>query len=229
MTPSETATLRVAHLSPDAPNVDVYVDESAVLEDVSFGTVSDYLALEPGAHTVEITAAGEPDTSVFQGEVSLEEGQAYTAAAIGEVGEMGDQPFEVLVLEDDTSSPSSDTDRIRLLHASPDAPAVDVTVASGDVLFDGIAYGESSTVEVPAGDYTLEIREDTEGNDGDVVAEFDVSLTGGVAYSAFAAGYLTPDDAPVNTPLDLVVVQDSDGMSDDGDETGTPTPTSTPA
>ncbi|MCL7418259.1 MAG: DUF4397 domain-containing protein, partial [Halalkalicoccus sp.] len=35
----EMAMVRVAHLSPDAPNVDVYVDDQAVLEDVPYRTV----------------------------------------------------------------------------------------------------------------------------------------------------------------------------------------------
>jgi hypothetical protein len=200
--------VRVAHLSPNAPNVDVYVDDAAVLEDVPFGAVSGYLEVPAGDRTVEITAAGDPDTSVFDGAVPVAADMSYTVAAAGELGDTVDQPFEPLVLADDNSDPGSDTARLRVVHASPDAPAVDVTVASsGDALFDGVPFGESGYVEVPAGDYTVEIRGDTEGNDGDVVASFDVSLAGGQVYTAFAAGYLAPEgDAP---GFDLVVAQDT--------------------
>lgn len=86
-TPAGTATVRVAHMSPNAPNVDVYVDGSAVLEDVAFGAVSSSLELPAGGHQVEITAAGDPDASVFSGPV--------TVAA--------DQAFEPLIMEDDNS------------------------------------------------------------------------------------------------------------------------------
>ncbi|MFB6252105.1 MAG: DUF4397 domain-containing protein, partial [Halobellus sp.] len=205
------ASVRVAHLSPNAPNVDVSVDGSAVLEDVAFGVTSSYLDVPAGTRTVEITAAGDPDTSVFQGDVTVESGQPYTFAAVGEIGEMADQPFEPLVLEDGNSAPGGDTARLRVVHASPDAPAVDVTVAAGDLLFDGVPYGGSGYVEVPGGDYTVEIRGDTESNDGDVVADFDVSLNGGTVYTAFAAGYLSPDDEPDDTPFDLLVAQDASG------------------
>jgi len=211
-TPSGSGNVRVAHLSPNAPNVDVYVDGSAVLEDVPFGAVSDYLEVPAGDREVEITAAGDPDTSVFSGTLTIAADTDYTVAAVGEIGDGADQAFEPLVLQDDTSDPGGDTARVRLVHASPDAPAVDVTLASsGDALFDGVAFGETGTVEVPAGDYTLQVRGDTDGNDGDVVAEFDVSLAGGQAYTAFAAGYLSPDDEPADTPFDLVVAQDTDG------------------
>lgn len=209
-TDSGMAMVRVAHLSPNAPNVDVYVDGNAVLEDVAFGAVSDYLELAAGAHTVEITAAGDAETSVFEGEVPVEADMDYTIAAIGELGDEGDKPFEPLILQDENEAPGDDMAKVRAVHASPDAPAVDITVASsGDTLFDGVPYGESGYVEVPAGDYTLQIRGDTEGNDGDVAAEFDVSVEGGQVYSAFAAGYLTPDDEPADTPFDLIVTQDT--------------------
>jgi hypothetical protein len=220
-TAAGTASLRVAHLSPNAPNVDVYVDGSAVLEDVAFGTVSGYLDAPAGDREVEITAAGDADTVVFSGAVPVEADTAYTVAAVGEIGDDADEPFEPLVLTDDNSDPGGDTARVRLVHASPDAPAVDVTVASsGDALYDGVEFGDSGYVEVPAGDYTLEIRGDTESNDGDVVADFDVSLAGGEVYTAFAAGYLTPDDEPADTPFDLLVAQDTGdgGMVDVSDD-----------
>ncbi len=212
-TPMGTAAVRVGHLSPNAPNVDVYVDGSAVLEDVAFGAVSGYLDVPAGDRSVEITPAGSPDTAVFSGTIPVEADTAYTIAAIGEVGDEADQAFEPLILEDDNSDPGDETARVRLVHASPDAPAVDVTVASsGDALYDGVAYGESGYVEVPAGAYTLQVRGDTEGNDGDVVAEFDLDLAGGQVYTAFAAGYLSPDDEPADTPFDLYIAQDAGGQ-----------------
>jgi hypothetical protein len=180
---------------------------------VPFGAVSDYLEVPAGARTVEITAAGNPDTSVFEGGVTVEGGQAYTIAAAGEIGDGADEAFAPLVLEDDNATPGADTARLRLIHVSPDAPAVDVTAEStGDALFDGIAYTESGSVEVPANDYTVQVRGDTESNDGDVVDDFDVGLEGEQVYTAFAAGYLTPDDEPADTPFDLIVAQNTDGM-----------------
>jgi hypothetical protein len=158
---------------------------------------------------VTITAAGDESTVAFEGDVTVEAGTSYTVAAIGELTSE-DSEFRPLVLEDDVSDPGGDTARVRVVHASPDAPAVDVTVsASGDAIVDGAAFGDTATVEVPANDYTLQIRGDTESNDGDVVADFDVSLNGGTVYTAFAAGYLTPDDEPADESFDLLVTQDA--------------------
>ena len=202
-----TASLRVAHLSPDAPNVDVYVDEDPVLEDVPFGNFSDYLGLEPGTYGVQITAAGDPDTVVFDEDVELTEG-SFTAAALGELEETN-QPFSVEVFEDDLSDPGEEA-RVRAIHASPDAPNVDITAAGGEEpLFADVGFGEAGATTVPAGSYTLEIR--AAGEEGDPVATFDVDLASGTVYTAAAAGYLDPAAAPADVPFDLLVVTDSEG------------------
>ncbi len=207
-TESETANVRVAHFSPDAPNVDVYVDGSQALGDVPFGAVSSYLELSTGSRTVEITAAGDRETVAFDSDVELG-ARDYTIAAVGELADE-DTEFRPLVLEDDNSDPGEDTARVRLVHASPDAPAVDVTLAAnGDALYDGVGFGEAGYVEVPAGTYTLQVRGDTETNDGDVVAEFDVELAGNTVYTGFAGGYLTPGDDPTDEAFDLTLSVDA--------------------
>ncbi|WP_240334602.1 DUF4397 domain-containing protein [Halorussus sp. MSC15.2] len=205
---SGAAQVRVAHLSPDAPAVDVLVDGSVALEGVEYGTVSDYLQVPAGEHTVTIRTA-ENETVVFEGNVSVEAGTMYTVAAIGEVSE---DTFRPAIFTDDVEV-SEGNASVRLIHASPDAPAVDVTVAgSGAVLYDNVTFGNATDyVEVPAGDYTLEVRPATENNDGEVVTTFDVSLESGTAYSAIASGYLTPDDEPADVPFDLIVATDAGG------------------
>jgi hypothetical protein len=200
--------LRVGHLSPDAPNVDVYVDGNAVLEDVPFGAFSDYLELEVGDHDIQITAAGDPETVVYDETVEIGEG-SFTAVALGELSEEN-QPFSVEILEDDLGDPGEQA-RVRALHASPDAPNVDITIAStGDVLFGDVPFGGSATNTVEPGQYTLEFRPATAENDGEVVATFDVDIAAGMVYTAAAAGYLQPDAAPGDEPFDLIVTVDNE-------------------
>jgi hypothetical protein len=67
---------------------------------------------------------------------------------------------------------------------------------------------------VPGGEYTLELRPDTEDNDGDVVAAFDVRVEGGRAYSTFATGYLDPSGE--QPAFDLLAAVDGRTGSGDG-------------
>jgi len=211
---SQMANVRVAHLAPDAPNVDVYVDDEAVLEDVSFSTISDYLELEAGTYDVQITEAGTEE-AVYDESLEVEAAN-YTVAAVGEISEEN-QPFAVEVYEDDLSDPGESA-RLRGIHAAPDAPAVDIAdEETGDLLFEDLAFGEDQTGDAPPGDYTLEIF--PTGEDEDPVATFDASVEAGSVYTAFVVGYLEPDDAPADEELSVEVVEDSAGM-DLGSEDG---------
>jgi len=173
------AAVRVAHFSPDAPNVDVYVDDNRVLADVAYGDVTPYLEIEPGTYAVTITAAGDPETVAFEGDVTF--GAAfYTVAAIGE---LGPETFQPAVLVDAGSALA------RLVHAAPDAPAVDV-YADDTLLFEDVSFTDSTDyVPVPAGQYTLSVRP---AGGTEAVASFDATLERGTAYTAYAIGYLEP-------------------------------------
>ncbi len=124
----DVGAFRVAHTSPDAPNVDIYFDEQAVIEDLAFREVSPYEEVEPGTYQVQVTAADDPDTVVFDEEVEVEAGVTNTAVAFGEAAGGPENEFTVEVLEDDISDPGDDTSRVRLFHASPDAEDIDIVV-----------------------------------------------------------------------------------------------------
>src|SRR5258708_4869757 len=50
--------VRVAHFSPDGPEVDVYVDGARTLAGVAYKAVSSYQPMPAGGHTVDVRAAG---------------------------------------------------------------------------------------------------------------------------------------------------------------------------
>src|SRR6056297_2138910 len=110
------AYLNVAHASPDAPAVDVYVDNETALEDFAFGDVSDYLELDAGAHTVAITVADDRSAVVFEGNLTLERGTATTVAAAGEVSENGTTAFAPRVFPNDALTPDNDYAAMRVAH-----------------------------------------------------------------------------------------------------------------
>jgi hypothetical protein len=76
---------------------------------------------------------------------------------------------------------------VNVIHASPDAPPVDVAVAGGDVLIENLPFPAASDyLEVPAGSYDLEVRPT---GTTDVVLDLPgVALDSGMVYSAYAIG-----------------------------------------
>jgi len=180
------ATLvRVAHLSPDAPAVDVWLDGGIVLSDVPYKTVSSYLELPSGSRRVQVTPAGETKPVVIDAMVEFESDKAYTVAATGFLGEDDLLP---LVLVDDRFTMVSEA-KIRFVHTSPDAPAVDVGQSDGSVVFGDVAFRKSSTyAQLPAASYDLEVR--AAGTMDIALSVPGVTLEEGTNYTVFAIGSL---------------------------------------
>ncbi len=207
-----SAAVRVAHFSPDAPNVDVLVDDEQVLADVPYGAVSPYLELEPGTYTVAITAAGDPEAVVFEDEVDVAEGFATIAA----IGELEAETFRPEILVDAEPLPEdaeADAAFARVAHFSPDAPAVDI-YADEEPLVEGVEFEDvSEYLAVPAGAYALSVRPAGEEEE---VASFDVELEAESITTGYAIGYLEPPEefADREFTVELVV----DGPEADAEE-----------
>ncbi|WP_293026734.1 DUF4397 domain-containing protein, partial [Natronococcus sp.] len=207
-----SAAVRVAHFSPDAPNVDVLVDDEQVLADVPYGAVSPYLELEPGTYTVAITAAGDPEAVVFEDEVDVAEGFATIAA----IGELEAETFRPEILVDAEPLPEdaeADAAFARVAHFSPDAPAVDI-YADEEPLVEGVEFEDvSEYLAVPAGAYALSVRP---AGGEEEVASFDVELEAESITTGYAIGYLEPPEefADREFTVELVV----DGPEADAEE-----------
>ncbi|WP_123539184.1 winged helix-turn-helix domain-containing protein [Halosimplex salinum] len=87
--------------------------------------------------------------------------------------------------------------RIRVLQAIDDRPR------NAHQLADDLDY---KTVRHH---FDVLLDNDIVDKSGDVVADYDVALRGGAVYTAFAQGYLTPDDEPADEAFDLNVVRDA--------------------
>ena len=195
------AQVRVAHLAPDAPNVDVYVNGDPVLTDVPYTTVSEYLSLPAGTQQVTVYATGDTTSPVIDTPVELAAGGAYTVAAVGLVA---DGSLTAQVYEDDLRSPASANAKVRVVHASPDAGPVDVVPRGGQALVAGLTFPEASPyAQVPAGTYTLDVN--AAGTNQTALTVPDATLASGGVYSAFAVGTVFADS------LNVLLVQDNAG------------------
>src|SRR5215217_2524643 len=197
------AQVRVAHLAPDAPNVDVYVNGEPVpaLQNVPYATISEYLPLPAGTQQVTVYAAGDTSSPVIDTPVDLAAGRAYTVAAVGLVA---DGSLTAQVYQDDLRGPSAGNAKVRVVHASPDAGPVDVVPRGGSPLVSSLTFPDASPyAEVPAGTYTLDVN--AAGTNDTVLTVPDAALASGGVYSAFAIGTVYADS------LDVLLVQDNAG------------------
>ena len=201
--PEGESRVRVVHASPDAPSVDVLLDEAEVLSDVPYLASSGYLATSAGDHNLKVNAAGTA-TTVIDADVTLAEGTDYTVIASGLVAEIAP-----IVLVDDNSTPEAGNARVRAIHGAPSAPAVDiyVTAPGADIeaavpVLTGVAFGDvADYLEVPAGDY--QVRVTPAGTKTVAIDSGALTLESGQVRTAIAV------DAPGGgAPFDILLLAD---------------------
>lgn len=178
------ARVRVVHASPDAPAVDVWVNGAVAFSDLAFNGITAYAALPAGTYNVKVEPAGAGGAGPFviDADLTLAANTAYTVVATDTLAEI-----TPVVLVDDLSSTAAGNARINFFHGSPDAPAVDIALAGGPVLFADVAFQQASdAIEVPAGSYDLEAR--LAGTTTVVLNLWGVGLEAGKVYTAFATG-----------------------------------------
>ncbi|WP_249777670.1 DUF4397 domain-containing protein [Paenalkalicoccus suaedae] len=79
---------------------------------------------------------------------------------------------------------------VRVFHASPDAPAVDVYV-NGEAAVEGAAFKDiTDYLELPAGDHDVAIFPAGEGGEGDPVIEQTLTVEAGMFYTVAATNTL---------------------------------------
>ena len=180
-----SARIGFVHGTVNAPNLDVYVDGELTVDELAYGASSDLVRLPAGRREIAVTEAGRGlDDAIASSAVNVAAGNAYAAGVVGRADEA-----ELRLWQVDLSPTKAGQARVRVIHASPDAPGVDIAVAGGDVLFAGATFTEAPpATEVDAGTYNLEMRPE---DSADVVqAISDVTFAPGTSCTVFALGLL---------------------------------------
>jgi hypothetical protein len=127
-----TGWIRLTHLSPNTPAVDVYLysfgnsNAMIVLHHVAYGTVSPYEAVNAGDYSVAMRLAGASPSSaaVLSTGVAIQAGHAYTVAGMGP-----ESGLRLQVLDDQLTTPSGEA-LVRVIQASLKDQTVKVTFGS---------------------------------------------------------------------------------------------------
>jgi hypothetical protein len=194
--------LRAVHAAPDTGPVDVDVDGAVAFPGLSFPSVSQYIDTSPGTHNVRVVPAGQPQaTPLVATTANLAANTDHSLVVVGRAGAL-----ETLLLQDDNSAPPPGQARLRLVHASPDAPPVDVAVAGGPVLFEDVAYKDvGNYVTRAAGTVSLEVRE--AGTNNVLLPLPNLPLNNCSVYTLFLMG-LRQGQPPLQGVLSLDAITD---------------------
>ena len=173
------AQLRAFHASPNAPNVDILVDNAVAAGNVPYLTAVGFVAVPSGARNVKVNAAGT-STTVIDVTPTLAPGKAYTAYAVGFLASIS-----ALLVEDNLTAPTTGNAKIRVIHGSPDAPNVDILANNNRVLSNVPFKTASDYLVVPAGAYNFKVNV---AGTATTATQADVTLAAGKVYTAIAVG-----------------------------------------
>ena len=174
-TPAQAAGdgyVRLAHLSPDTPAVDVYLksDSGAVkdqkFDGVAYGAMSDYLRLPTGTYSVAMRGAGAAASTppVLTTQVTVARSAAYTVAGVGRYADLG-----LRVLKDDLHLPKAGESKIRVIQASVRAPVLDVGGANGRKIADAVQFATTTGYrQVNPGKWTVRVKPTGGGETSDL-------------------------------------------------------------
>ena len=201
-----TAQLRAVHLSPDAPAVDIAVNNTKPLTGVTYRQASQFLDVATGKTNIRVLAA-QTDTAVIDANLNLQKNMKYTVIAANTLANIAP-----IVITDDNAAPSAGKAAITIVHGAPSAPAVDIYVTapgaalpvrSSATLRNVPFKAVSSELELAAGHYQVRI---TPANSRSVVYDSgSIELIDGVEYIAIAA-----DDVDSSSLVGLTILTDLD-------------------
>jgi hypothetical protein len=184
--PAQAATIgyvRLAHLSPDTPSVDVYLNSLSgstpeqVFPGVGYGVLSQYLKLPVGGYSVSMRPAGAPKTDpiLLTTSVQVTANSAYTVAGVGKFADIG-----LRVLKDDLKLPTGNKSKVRIIQASVGVPVIAVGIMNGPMIANNVAFATTTDYQlVSPGKWQLQIKPAAGGATTDVAA----NLGSGSVYS----------------------------------------------
>jgi hypothetical protein len=187
----DTSKVNVVHASPDAPGVDLLVDNLKVnTSPLTFPNNTGYLSVTAGTRNIKVNAAGT-STTVINADVPFTKDKNYSLFAFNRLASIS-----AILVEDNLATPASGKAHIRFFHLSPGAPAVTVGVLIGDAftpVFVNRTFETQTTATanqafapVDAGTYKFDVR--VAGTTTSVLTLNNITLQAGKIYTVFANG-----------------------------------------
>ncbi|MBF9253433.1 DUF4397 domain-containing protein [Pontibacter sp. 172403-2] len=192
--PIPTSYVSFYHGSPDAPDLDIRLENQVINNQAfKYAAFSGYLTLTPGERNIKFTPVNAANVFI-DSTLTFDEEKAYSLFAINR-----QQNMELLVIQDSIKTPATGKAGLRIIHLSPDAPAIDIstTGTTGTTLATNLGFkGHTEFLELAAGKYSLQAKEAGTGNV--LLTAADLQLEEGKTYSLLVRGFATPPTGNTN-------------------------------
>lgn len=196
------AFVSLYHGSPDAPDLDIEVDNRQInTYPFEYADYTGYLRFFTGQRNLKFGPYSASNI-VIDTTVTFEADKAYSVFVTDNYDESG-----VVILNDNSSAPSTGKAKVRVIHLSPDAPEVDFAVqGETSAVAEDLLFKEASEfTEINAAQYDFQVRAANDASSVFLTLP-DISLQPGYYYTIIIRGYASPPSGNTNVLSAQVVV-----------------------
>ncbi|MDU4934387.1 MAG: DUF4397 domain-containing protein [Peptostreptococcaceae bacterium] len=176
----EYSLVRFLHAVPEGEEVDIYINNVPFYKGLEFTEFSPYVYVPQGNYTVTIYLEDTQENPIVNEKIDVNVNELVTIAITGESGDI-----KLLSIVEETEVVSGSNAKVRVVHLSPNAPAVNI-VADNQELFANVKYRDVTPyIAIPAKEYTVNVEE---ARTNRIIRQNQVTINPGRIYTFYAVG-----------------------------------------
>ena len=176
----EYSLVRFLHAVPEGEEVDIYINNVPFYKGLEFTEFSPYVYVPQGNYTVTIFLEDTQENPIVNEKIDVNVNELVTIAITGESGDI-----KLLSIVEETEVVSGSNAKVRVVHLSPNAPAVNI-VADNQELFANVKYRDVTPyIAIPAKEYTVNVEE---ARTNRIIRQNQVTINPGRIYTFYAVG-----------------------------------------
>lgn len=182
----------IVHAVPDAPALDIYIDDQPAVSGLAYRKSSGSVSAAAGPHQIDLRPAGASpmEAPLYTNHILVEAEKKVLVAAIGRLGDHADAK-KLSIVAEPFGTPRAAEVHLRLLPASPSAPALDLQT-DAHTLIESAGFGTLTPTAVLA-------------KNGDIAGPLSLALAQAGEKSSLAAVAL-PGPYKAGAVLDVIVL-----------------------
>lgn len=191
--------IRFLHGSPNAPAIDVYINDKLLVKNFNYREFTDYVKLTSGTYNIKIYRSDNGKNLLYNNNFNVPGNKIFTAAVIGDFPEN----FELYPIEERYAGVNNiNKAKVRFVNLMPNSTPVDFVIPVGNILFGNVMYKDvKDYIEMSPRNYTFEIT--YPNSTTNILYIPNIRLRGDRFYTIYAIGLVGDQPTPqVLIPLD---------------------------
>lgn len=186
-----SARFRLIHNVASGPIISTYIDENLVFKDISFETITNYVEMSSGDHSIFIKTN---DKIIINGKFTLQKDVSYTFIVYGLTNNQSTNVFPLLI-DDTLDCPEQNRTHIRLINAESSFGPIDGYI-NGVKVFPDMSYLKlvnPEYISIPYGTYDFVL---TRANTNIPILNKSIRFKNGGIYTLVTSGLINDPKSP---------------------------------